>query len=100
MKPIRSQEDRPDNVEQFRERCKALAQKMPEDLEQYDQGSGTAFLCLVNRSTPLCGCVGVHVHAILQPEGTKSELGVSIYHYSHGQDLLANHLGLSEGSPR
>ena len=51
----------------------AIADRLPEDLEYYEQGIGSVVLADLDDGdggllTP-CGCVGVQLHAILEPEG-------------------------------
>ena len=83
--------------DQFRERCQGIADRLPEDLEYYDQGIGSVDLAGLDDGdggllTP-CGCVGVHLHAILQPEGWWTGWG-KCYNFENGAKLCVEYLGL------
>ena len=76
---------------QFRERCKSIADRLPEDLECYNQKIGFVPL---SETTTLCGCVGVHLHAILEPKGFWWDLSSTGYAWDRGEKLCAEYLGL------
>ena len=84
--------------DQFRERCQGIADRLPEDLEYYEQGIGSVALADLDDGdggllTP-CGCVGVHLHAILQPEGWWTGWAMC-YDWENGAKLCADHLDLN-----
>ena len=84
--------------DQFRERCRNIAEELPEGWHRYDQAIGTV---PKGGWSEFCGCVGVHLHAILEPEGVPGQDGRKrrdYYVYERGQSLCADHLGIDPGT--
>ena len=84
--------------DQFRERCQGIADRLPEDLEYYEQGIGSVDIADLDDGdggllTP-CGCVGVHLHAIIQPKGWWTGWAMC-YDWENGSKLCADHLDLN-----